>query len=69
MTPCQYKVYLRKVGEKRKIMQARFADSTDAHNYAHQISRGKYCKIGLYTTVYDALGHVLASYEQGVLKN
>ena len=40
--PCQYPVYLRRVGETKKIMLAVFADRTDAVNFAYGKSRGQY---------------------------
>ena len=60
-------VYLRKKGESKKVMIAKFGNPTDALNYAYDQSRGRYFIDGLSIIVNGPDGRVWKRCDSGVV--
>lgn len=65
MSPLFYKVYTRRIGEKKKTMIAGFANRVDAVNFAYDSSLGRY-QSGDVTLLITESGRKVKAYRQGL---
>ena len=64
-SPLSYKVRARTRGESKTRYLANFRERTDAVNFAHDCSRGRYFGQNVTVTAYDVDGKVFMKYCEG----
>jgi hypothetical protein len=64
--PCQFNVYLRIKGEKKKEMLASFAGRTDAVNFAFEKSNGQFSSPNFTLLALDLDRTIFQKFIQGV---